>query len=526
MTKKWRDVGTLYQIYPRSFQDTDSDGIGDIPGIISRLDYIASVADAIWLAPIYASPQKDFGYDVSSYVDIQPEYGTLADFDRLVQYSHDRNIKVMMDLTPNHTSEEHEWFKESRSSRDNSKRDWYVWRDPKEDGSAPNNWVSLSGGKAWTFDEVTGQYYLHSWMSHQPDLNWANPDMRQAMLDAMRFWLDRGVDGFRIDAVWVLAKNEAYLDDPVRPGGDTENYSGYDHTMCRNGDRLNEYLKYMADVVAEYDDRLMILEYYSSHEFGDSNTQLYNLQSIAPDVCTTFFFDAMQWPFSAEAMGQGITNYLLNMPENSLPVFCFGNHDQTRMINRFGGEDQARLIATMQLTLPGLPCVYYGEEIGMRDGYIPEGKGQDGFGGGGMMSGRDPERTPMQWSGGFQAGFTDSNDPWLPVGESYVDRNVESEETEAVSFLKLYRTLIDMRRDNELFRNGQFVLLGFDNNILAYDIVDGESKYSVMLNFADYEQSVYVEGQAIVSSLTVKDGLVGKNGQTVLRPFEAILVAY
>ena len=516
----WRDVQALYQIYPRSFKDTDADGVGDLRGIAQKLSYVKTIADAVWLSPVYASPQKDFGYDVSSFVDIHDEYGTLEDFDRLVTQAHDEGLKVMMDLTPNHTSDQHEWFKTSRSSRDNPKRDWYVWRDPKKDGSPPNNWVSLAGGQSWTFDDTTKQFYLHSWMSNQPDLNWENPEVRAALCDVMRFWFDRGVDGFRIDAVWVLAKDPELRDDMLYDGHDGASYGDYQHIHCRNGKRLGEYLRVMADVAAEYSDKLLILEYYPSYEFGGAHQQLYQLQSLAAEHMTTFFFEAMNWSFDARTFGEGIAAFLRNKPAASLPVLTFGNHDQSRMATRFGGEGQARLLGFLQYVLPGMPCVYYGEELAMVDG-VPPSAMRDGFGTEGMMGGRDPERTPMQWNSLPGAGFTDTH-PWLPIHENHVEKNVEQQAAQPLSVLSLYRTLAQLRRQLPALRDGAFELLGYDNNILAFLRTDDSETYLVLANFSDVPQPVSVAGQVICSS---QRGEFPKN-VTELMAYEAVLVTH
>lgn len=521
MMNKWRDCNAIYQIYPRSFQDTNTDGIGDLPGIISRLDYLKTLTDIIWLSPIFQSPQKDFGYDVSSFTDIAPEYGTLHDFERLISHAHARGMKVFMDFVPNHTSDQHEWFQESRSSLDNPKRDWYVWRNPKN-GGEPNNWVSLAGGKSWEFDEQTGQYYLHSWLKNQPDLNWENPAVRAAMNEALRFWLNRGVDGFRVDAVWVMAKDPTLTDDPLRPGGDPHDYGGYLHTKCRNGDRLHEYLSGIVDTVAEYGG-LVVLEYYSTPEFGDSYDQLYELQAINPAACTVFFFDPLHWPFTAKSMGEGIASYLGALPKNAIPVFCFGNHDQTRIATRFGGEAQARLVATLQLTLPGLPCIYNGEELGMQNGYIPAGKGKDGFGSDGMMAGRDPERTPLQWDETDYAGFSTA-EPWLPVDQSYIAVNAAKQSDEPQSVLSLYRALLSLRREHAALRQGEFTLLGFDNNILAYQVAGRDSTFVTMVNFNDMEHDVVVSGGEIICSSVMVKNSNRLHGTVTLAPFEAIVI--
>lgn len=508
-------MAVLYQIYPRSFKDSNGDGVGDLRGIAENLDYIKTVADAVWLSPIYASPLKDFGYDASSFVDVHDEYGTLRDFDDLVTKAHERGIKIMMDLTPNHTSDQHEWFKEARSSRDNPKRDWYVWCDE------PNNWISLAGGSSWKLDEVTGQYYLHSWLPSQPDLNWQNPEVREAIADVMRFWFDRGVDGFRVDAVWVVAKDENYADDIQNYGTSGKNYGDYQHIHCRNGAKLNDYMKFISDVAAEYDDRYVILEYYPTYEFGDANEQLYSLQSIAPHNMTTFFFDAMRWPFEAKVMGDGVARYLAGLTEGATPVFTFGNHDQSRIVTQFGGDKQARMIALMQLTLPGLPCVYYGEELGMEN--YPDIKTlKDEFAKEGMMGGRDVERTPMQWSGRKYADFSDAK-PWLPVHDNHVDRNVEFQTADHNSFLALYRKLVNLRREQSVLRRGNFKMLGYDNDILCYEMSDKNKCYRILMNFSQHQQSIAPETKTIVSSLR---GEI-RSGQELtesLEPLEAILV--
>ncbi len=515
----WSDINALYQVYPRSFQDTNGDGTGDINGITQHLDYIATVADAIWLSPLYQSPQKDFGYDISSFVAFAPEYGTMSDFEALVAKAHARGLKVFMDLVPNHTSDQHEWFTQSRSSRNNSKRDWYVWRDPI-DGHEPNNWVSMAGGKSWEYDAVTGQYYLHSWLKSQPDLNWQNPAVREAIADIMRFWLTRGVDGFRVDAVWVLAKDPDYRDDELQPGGDAGAYSGYRHTMCRNGEQLGEYIAFMADVANEQGG-LLVLEYYSTPEFGDSFPQLYALQSVRKN-CTTFFFDPLNWPLTAQAFGDGIAAYIAGLPVGTIPVICFGNHDQPRMVSRYGGEAQARLLAMLEFTLPGVPCVYNGDELGMENGSIPPGQGRDGFGGTGIMAGRDPERTPMQWNGTKNAGFSVGT-PWLPVHSQYKTHNAASESDDSVSVLALYRALFTLRAQSVAWGRGTFAVLGYGNNILAYERAFNGATYTVYSNFNDYEHSIELGGTAICSSLLVT-GVNGATGHYVLAPFESIIV--
>jgi len=382
MSKPWRDVNAMYQIYPRSFQDSNGDGVGDLRGVTQRLDYLSQTlgVEAIWLSPIFMSPKADWGYDVSDYCAIDPEYGTMADFKNLLLEAHKRDIKVMLDLVPNHTSDQHKWFQESRSSRDNPKRDWYVWRDPKPNGDPPNNWVSISGGGSWTLDETTGQYYLHSFTAVQPDLNWDNPEVRVAMQDVLHFWFKRGVDGFRVDAVWPLSKDPSFADEHALPDRLASSTEFFDivHDKCKNGPNLRQYLQALTDVVALYPDRFMIFEYYPDPAAGESNAQYYDIQTVNSAVASSFYFEGMHAPWQAAFYKENLGAYYKDLPKGVQAVMCFGNHDQSRVATRIG-HDQARALAVMQMTLPGLPTMYYGEELGMTDVYIEPSDRLDGF---------------------------------------------------------------------------------------------------------------------------------------------------
>ena len=301
MTKSWRDVNAIYQIYPRSFKDTNGDGVGDLRGIIEKIDYLKGEdkslgVDAIWLSPIFSSPQIDCGYDISDYRSIDPLFGGMAMFDELLLQAHKRDLKVMLDLVPNHSSDQHTWFKESSSSRDNSKRDYYIWRDAKSDGTPPNNWLSMSGGSAWQWHDKTGQYYLHSFLSSQPDLNWDNPEVRQEIFEIMRFWFEKGVDGFRVDAIWPLSKNFVAGDNPRSPeyyAGD-EDYGSYIHQNSKGGPKLCEYLRMMSDVALEYKNKFLVYEFYPDDRFGSRFDQYSAIQKVAPGVSSTFYFEAFQ----------------------------------------------------------------------------------------------------------------------------------------------------------------------------------------------------------------------------------------
>ncbi len=486
MTKPWRDVKVVYQIYPRSFKDANGDGVGDLSGITEKLDYVMGVlgADAIWLSPFYPSPQTDCGYDVSDYCAVDPLFGTMDDFDALLASAHEKGLKVMIDLVPNHTSDQHAWFQESRESRDNPKRDWYVWRDQ------PNNWQSISGGSSWTFDALTSQYYLHSFMSSQPDLNWENPAVREAIKDVMRFWFNKGVDGFRVDAVWALSKDSNFADDPVNEsyGGEPGEYGSYVHKACKNGPRLEEYLREIASAALEYTDKYILFEYYTDSMFGDENEQLKLLHNVAPEVAAPFYFDGLHKPWHADGFGEVLSAYLQAVPASSRPSFCFSNHDQPRLVSRYG-DDQARLIALMQMTLPGLPVMYYGDELGMENVDIAPELTKDKFEKTGDSGGRDPYRTPMQWDDSVLGGFT-TGVPWLPLASNVLQRNVASELHDPDSWLGLYRRLISLRHDPVL-REGAFEVVGSGSGyVLAYKRSLGDSVYYVALNFAGAMQLV------------------------------------
>ncbi len=530
----WRSVNSLYQIYPRSFFDTNSDGIGDIPGIIQKLDYLKGNGnslgvDAIWISPFFPSPQADFGYDVSDYCAIDPQFGTLEDFKNLLHESHKRGIKVMLDYVPNHTSDQHTWFQQARQSEDNEFRDFYVWRDPKPDGSAPNNWVSIFGGPAWTFDDKTGQYYLHSFLSEQPDLNWENPATRKAMMNVLRFWLDLGVDGFRADAVWHLSKDEQLRDEPINSHhkGNHDDYGAQLHTYCKYGKNLFNYLREMTDVVASYDNRFIVFEHYPDPTHGNAIDQYRSFYALDPTVSAPFNFEGMNVPWGADAFATYIRDFQHMLTPQDIPIFCFSNHDQTRIVNRFGRE-QARLIAMLQLTMPGMPTIYYGDEIGMEDGVILPEQIQDPSARDNEMGGRDPERTPMQWSADSLAGFSTGSLSWLPVAESFTTYNVEHEQQQSDSFLSLYKQLLKLRSLDAVFCSSEVseVKAVKDSEILAYERTGDSATYRVILNFADAPRKAYVSYTGKIILATHPDHIpqVDEHGEVTLAPFEGIIV--
>lgn len=537
MAKSWRDVNAIYQIYPRSFMDSNGDGVGDLRGVIDKLDYLRGHKDslgidAIWFSPIFPSPMADMGYDVSNYCDIDPLFGTLDDFKELVAKAHERDLKVMVDFVPNHTSIEHPWFIESRSSRTNDKKDYYVWRDAKPGGGYPNNWQSIFGGSAWEWDEGRGQYYLHTFLKEQPDLNWDNPIVRDEMKQAVRFWMDMGVDGIRADAVRWMSKDPEFRDDPKNPlwkGSKTLNkFDSLIHKYSRFGKKLFPYLREITDVMAEYDERIIIFEDYPDGNYS-TKEQYLGFYNINPTIGMPFNFQGLWTEFYADAFRTFVTEFqgMLD-PGVHRPVYCFSNHDQHRIVTRMGGEDQARLIALMQLTLPGLPTVYYGDELGLPNTPIkPEDMRDLSANSSGDPSvSRDPERTPMQWHKGKHAGFSEAK-PWLPVGEHVSTHNVETQLHEPDSFLSLYRRLLKLRARHEILRNGTYEAFGeLDANVFLYSRWLGDEHVFVALNFSDSAQSVILphKGRILCCTHPVDYPEIDEDGSVTLRPAEGVLI--
>jgi alpha-glucosidase len=478
----WWQRGIIYQVYPRSFMDANGDGVGDLAGVLSRLDYLGWLGvDALWLSPVYPSPMKDFGYDVADYTGVDPLFGTLADFDRLVQAAHARGLKVILDFVPNHTSDEHEWFKGARRSRDDPKRDWYLWRDPAPGGGPPNNWLSCFGGSAWQYDERTGQYYYHAFLPEQPDLNWRNPRVAEAMLGVLRFWLERGVDGFRVDVLWHLVKDADFPDNPVntawRPGMDP--YQALVPVHTTDLPEVHGIVARMRRLLEEYRERVLIGEIYLPVE---RLVKYYGADLQGAHL--PFNFQLVQAPWDAAHIARLIAEYERALPEGAWPNWVLGNHDQHRIASRVGAA-QARVAAMLLLTLRGTPTLYYGDEIGMRDVAIPPHLVRDPFERNvpGRGLGRDPERTPMQWSADTQAGFT-RGEPWLPVAPDYRDVNVAAQRDDAKSMLALYRRLIALRRAQPALEVGRFELVETQGEVLAYVRRSrrGESDFLIALN--------------------------------------------
>ena len=512
---EWWKRAVVYEVYPRSFQDSNGDGIGDLCGILGRLDYFVDLGvDAIWISPIYPSPMVDFGYDVSDYCGIDPIFGTLADFENLLAQVHLRGLRLILDFVPNHTSDQHKWFLESRSSRGSAKRDWYIWRDE------PNNWVSNFGGSAWEFDEATAQYYYHSFLKEQPDLNWRNPAVEEAMFQVLRFWLEKGVDGFRVDVMWLMIKDDEFRDNPPNPGFRPGSPSSHRFLPVYNADRheVHALVAKMRLVVDEFPNRVLIGEIYlpvpQLMTYYGRDLQGANLP---------FNFHLLKCPWSAAAVAEAICEYQHALPQGAWPNWVLGNHDQPRIASRIG-KRQARVASMLLLTLPGTLTMYYGDEIGMTDVPIapeqvqdPAEKNEPGIG-----QGRDPERTPMCWDRSPLAGFT-TGTPWLPLSEDHSDVNVLAEREDNVSILNLYTKLIALRKEHPTLVSGKLHDIVVEQSALRYRI-SGTEELEVVLNMA-HEQITVATQRAIVLAGTHRD----REGQTLagrstLQPAEGLLL--
>ncbi len=481
MTTRWWQSGVIYQVYPRSFQDSDGDGIGDLEGIRRRLDHLVWLGvDAIWISPFYPSPMVDFGYDISDYTDVDPRFGDLAAFDRLLAEAHDRELRVILDLVPNHTSDRHPWFVESRRDRASERRDWYLWRDPAPGGGPPNNWMSEFGGSAWTLDPATGQYYYHAFAPEQPDLNWRNEKVREAMFDVMRFWLDRGVDGFRVDVMWHMLKDAHFRDNPPNPDyveGSASPYQQVIPAYSTDQPEVHDVVGQMRAVLEDYDDRLMIGEIYLP---VDRLIDYYGKDGEGAHL--PFNFHLISTPWDARELEVTIDRYEGALPDHAWPNWVLGNHDQSRIASRIGAA-RARVAAMLLLTLRGTPTIYYGDELGMRDVEIPPGVAVDvretTVPGRGL--GRDPQRTPMQWDESANAGFTNGT-PWLPLAADAADCSVEAQRSDPRSMLCLYRRLLQLRRSEPALAIGSYAPLPATGSILAYMREHGGRRLAVVLN--------------------------------------------
>ncbi|WP_296677422.1 alpha-glucosidase [Novosphingobium sp.] len=527
----WWKSAVIYEIYPRSFQDTNGDGIGDLNGITRRLDYLKTLGvDAIWITPFFPSPNVDFGYDVSDYTSVSPEYGTMADWDRLSREARKRGIRILVDFVLNHSSDQHPWFKESRSSRTNPKRDWYVWHDPAPGGGPPTNWQSIFGGSTWEYDKPTGQYYYHIFYKQQPDLNWNSPGLRKAMHDVMRFWLSHGASGFRLDATPYLFEDPNWPQDPDVASGQPVWLKPYNSNLPSNHGALRE----MRAIVDSFPGNPVLLGENSVATF-DGLRQVYGAKGDEINLPINFLYTAVK-PLDAAKFKARIDEAELKL-DGLPPVFHFSNHDTTRQWTRFGDgiydERIARLTAAMSLTLRGTALMYYGEEIGMSDlkpaelADFPLGPKRK------VRDNRDPVRSPMQWSGSAGAGFS-TGTSWLPVARTATTRNVAQQQIEPNSVYNWYLRLLTLRKNHPALRDGAYIPLESGNSsVLAYARQDKAGRgVLVLLNMSTQRQDLNITGWP---SVQPKSGTILMSStpagpvnlaDPILEPYASVLVGY
>jgi alpha-glucosidase len=525
----WRD-GVIYQIYPRSFADSNNDGIGDLAGITSKLDYLSDLGvDAIWLSPIYPSPDVDFGYDVADYCGIDSKFGDMSDFDTLLDSTHKHNIRIVMDLVLNHTSDQHPWFQQSCQSKDNPKRDWYMWHDANPKGGLPNNWQSRFGGSGWAWNESSKQYYFHMFFKEQPDLNWRNPQVRKKILDMMEFWLAKGVDGFRLDVFNAYFKNASYKNNPFKPG--LPGFDRQSHIYDIDQPEMMPLLAEMRSLLDSYPQRYAVGEtFMASPERAAS-------YSGSKALNATFDFSFLENRFKAKKFYNSIHQWENLLKDHTWPNYVLNNHDVPRSSSRYvRGENDARLkvLAAMILTLRGTPYLYYGEEIGMRDIKIqnksdvkdPVGRHYWPF-----YKGRDGCRSPMQWDDQANGGFS-QHSPWLPVHENYKTRNVENQQQNPDSLFHFYRRLLQIRKENPALQKGMYQPITFDpQRLLAYIRQTHDQIVLIAINFSRRKVGLVVSSSLIRNEWTLlisthRDKLPPIEDRKIkLEPYEALLIS-
>ncbi|MBM7584732.1 alpha-glucosidase [Bacillus pakistanensis] len=547
MKKVWWKEAVGYQIYPRSFQDSNGDGIGDLKGIIERLDYIKDLGiDVIWICPMYKSPNDDNGYDISDYQDIMDEFGTMEDFDHLLAEVHNRGMKLIIDLVLNHTSDEHEWFIESRSSKESPKRDWYIWKDGKA-GIEPNNWESIFGGSAWQYDEGTKQYFLHVFSTKQPDLNWEKKEVRQALYDTVNWWLDKGIDGFRIDAISHIKKRAGL---PDMPNPKKKKYvSSFDMHMNQKG--IHTFLQEFKDqTYANYD----VMTVGEANGVTADEAELWvGKENGKMDMIFQFehlgLWDAETNPdLDIVELKKVLTRWQKGLENNGWNALFIENHDKARVVSTWGNDEEfwkesSTAMAAMYFLMQGTPFIYQGQEIGMTNVHFPsiddyddvairnlyrlkkeEGKSHEDIMEIIWASSRDNSRTPMQWSSEKNAGFTKGN-PWMKVNPNYREINVELQEKQAGSILSFYKKLIQLKKNHEVFTYGQYdLLLPKDEQIFAYTRTDDFEKMLVVTNLSkDMATFTFEESTLDSSNLLLNNYPVDKEEATTLtlQPYEA-----
>ncbi len=536
----WWQTTTIYQIYPRSFKDSDGDGIGDLRGIISKLEYIQDLGfETIWVSPFFNSPQGDWGYDVSDYLSVAPEYGTLGDVDQLIEEVHARGMKILFDLVLNHTSVEHPWFQEARRSQNNPKRDWYIWRGG--DGKRPpNNWKAMIGGSGWQYDDYTGQWYYASFLPFQPDLNYRNPAVKEAMLNVARHWLDRGVDGFRLDIFHTVYKDAQFRDNPPSPhyipykdqAGFFQEWRYHQHQP--ETFELARQLRALAD---SYSPEKMLI----GEVFGPDAILKQYLGERNDGLNLVFLWELLKTKVDGRFFREVIQHHEQEYPAPLMPVYVFGNHDQKRIISKVAHQPRmARLLALLQFTTRGVPVTYYGEEIGMADVRIPAYKAKDPLGrlyrwlpafladALGLNVNRDGCRTPMQWDDSPNAGFCSARStPWLPLHKKYREVNVAQQRGRATSILETYRALLCLRKEHKVLREGTLQLLGGpsgEKNLVIYRRVSGDEQIFVVINFGPVP--VAFRNQTGCNQILFEIGLEqsGELKRTSMPPFSGVVL--
>ncbi|ABC33101.1 Glycosidase [Hahella chejuensis KCTC 2396] len=533
----WSDGGVIYQIYPRSFCDSNGDGVGDLNGITEKLDYIASLGvDAVWISPFFKSPMKDFGYDVADYCDVDPIFGTLADFDRMLAAMHERGLKLLIDLVPCHTSDEHPWFQESRSDRSNAKADWYVWRDPKPDGSPPNNWRAHFGGPSWTWDGRRAQYYLHHFLPGQPNLNYRNPAVTEAMLAQAEFWFKRGVDGLRIDAIATLAYDPELTDNPARDLDDPFRQSAaaranpfhlqhHRHSFNQH-DEVVTFLTRLRALADRYDGRFLL------GEVGGDGMAVSAQYTAGEDrLQSCYNFSLLGAPISGRVVKDIVAAVLAEVGPGKL-TFAVGNHDVMRVTSRWAAEATpaqqktlAKTALTLLMTLPGKACVYQGEELGLTQADLPYELLQDpeGINGWPHAKGRDGCRTPMPWRddapcGGFSAGQS-----WLPLPDEHLAAAANRQEDEADSVLRYARQALALRKARAELRRGRAELLNAPDELFGILRAEGETQVLGIFNLSPQAQTFALPGNRWSEPLLPSDAVIS-NGEVMLPAFSCCLL--
>jgi alpha-glucosidase len=522
---QWWQHAVFYEIYPRSFADSNNDGIGDLNGISSKMSYLHDLGvDAIWITPCYPSPQVDFGYDVSDYENIDPMYGTLSDFDHMVSEGNKNHVRIIMDFVPNHTSDQHPWFLDSKSSRTSPHRDWYIWRDGKGTDKPPNNWVSLFGGSAWNFDSTTSQFYYHYFYTQQPDLNWRNPAVETAMLDTTRWWYKRGVSGFRLDAVDTLFEDPALRDNPVLPGKNAQGDPNMENKNNTNFPEVHDELQKLRKV-ADESGAVLIGETWTSNVEELDRYYGHNGNELQMPMDFMFMMVDKLSPSDYRQQIAAVES------AHGWPVFVINNHDRTRSYNRYGdgkhNDAIAKLMGAFYLTLRGTPIMYYGEEIGMENNDptrredVKDPIGRTGWP---KEKGRDGERTPMQWSVAPNAGFSEKS-PWLPVPPSYRTHNVASESQDPNSVFNLYKKVLALRHTNEALLDGSYSALNEnDPHVMSYLRSHKGKAVLVALNMsatpqkATFDLSKQGLGKPTLKTL-ISSGASTNGNQVSLEPF-------